>query len=181
MILNSLLSIFKPESALIRAYQARQEKSPGLELAMQYASRENGISRPPSVMVYPETLPDARVAKGLFGSGTLIVSQGMLSSFRDDEVVVVMRRGLELLSQRGIATKTLCSAYHTEFEKCLRQPWTPFRAIVFWTLLPLRNFLKHQDQKLNIFQAQHLEGPIAEDRAWRDALHKVSCSQRIFS
>jgi hypothetical protein len=136
-------------------------------------------------MVYPETMPDARVARGFFGNGSVIISQGMLSGFRDDEVVAVMHRALELLSQRGMGFKTLCSAWHAGFESNLRQPWTPLRAIVLWTLLPLRNFLKRQDQKLNVFQASQTQSSRLdlelEDRAWRDAVHKVSCSQRIFS
>jgi hypothetical protein len=131
-------------------------------------------------MVYPDTLPDARVAGGVFGGRTLLVSQGILSSFRDDELVAVMGRGLELMSQRGLGIKTLCSACHLEFEKSHRRPWTPLRAVVLWTLLPLRNFFRHQDQKLNVFRATEQNDAI-EDRVWRDALHKVSCSQRIFS
>jgi hypothetical protein len=180
MILNSLLSVVRPESAMVRILQARQEKSSGLELALQYASRRTGGRGLPDILIYPDTLPDARVAGGFFGGRTLLVSQGALSSFRDDEVVAVMSRGLELLSQRGIGIKTLCSACHMEFEKSLRQPWTPLRAVVLWTLLPFRNFFKRQDQKLNVFRATRQKDAM-EDRAWRDALHKVSCSERIFS
>ncbi len=173
---QALLATFRPESALIRAYRARSEKSPGLELALQYASRERKVSKLPGVMICPDPLPKARVAKSLFGPGSLILSQGLLSSFRDEEVVAVMRRGLALLSQRGASLKTLCSVWLTELERQHRKPWTPLRAIVLWSLLPLRNFLKRQDLKLNVFQSTQ-----DADVIWNDAMRKVSSSERIFS
>jgi hypothetical protein len=148
---------------------------------MSHAVRESGkMRRPPNVVIYPETLPTARVAKGLFGPGTLMISQGLLSSFRDDEVVAVMRRSLELLSQRGIVARTACSACFVELEENQRKPWTPLRAVVFWALLPLRHFLQKQDLQLNVFRAS-LRSVCVDDRVWLDALRKVSCSERIFS
>lgn len=180
MLLKSLVATFRPEMALLRAYQAREEKSPGLELALRYACRDCGSKKAPNILIYQDTLPSARVARSFLGSGTLILSQGLVASFRDDEIVAVMRRGLGLLSQRGVSFKTLCSAWFVELEKSHRKPWTPLRAITLWTLLPLRNFLKRQDQKLDVFRASPSESAF-EDRNWRDALRKVSCSERIFS
>lgn len=180
MLLNSLVAMFRPEMALVRAYQAREEKSPGLTLALEYARRELGWKGAPRILIYQDTLPSARVAKNLLGSGTILLSQGLVASFRDDELVAVLRRGLELSAQRGASVKTLCSAWYVELEKSHRKPWTPLRAIVLWSLLPVKNFLQRQDQKLDVFRAKPSARTL-EDRVWRNALHKVSCSERIFS
>jgi hypothetical protein len=183
MVLTSLLSSFWPESALIRQLRAQKEKSAGLELALRYAAMHQNRSRSarlPRVVVYPDVLPAAKVAKNIVGPGVLLISQGLLSHFRDEELVMIMRCGLKLLSQRGAGIKSVCSAGFVTIEKVGNQPWTPFRALLIWCLLPFKSFLQRQDQKLNVFRAT-LDQEIQTDPTWRDALRKVSCSERIFS
>jgi hypothetical protein len=188
MLQHPLFAVFRPESALLHAFRGQHDSSSGLELALRYAARERRAPRPksklPRIAIYQDPLPGARVAKGYFGSGTVLLSQGLLSSFRDDEIVAVMQRGLELLSRRGTSVKTLCSSWSIEIEKSHRLHWTPLRALGLWTLQPLRSFLQRQDRKLNVFRAPGAFDSSAfasRDAAWRDALRKVSCSERIFS
>jgi hypothetical protein len=91
-----------------------------------------------------------------------------------------MHQGLQLLSQRGIAIKSICSAWLLLSERSRREAWTPWRAMTYWTLLPLRNGLQRRDRDLDIFRSTALL-PVADETVWRNALRKVSSSERIFS
>ena len=74
--------------------------SPGLSRYLKELnhSKRDAMGRPPRILIYPNPIPQFLMARGLFCSkGTLILSQGLMSSLREEELRILLRQAIKML------------------------------------------------------------------------------------
>ena len=74
-----------------------------IEIDLEYSKKL------PRLIVFPAPVPRAFVARSIFGSGTIFLSQGLISSLSERELRRVFIRGVLRIQQPGVFLKSFCS------------------------------------------------------------------------
>ena len=99
---------FYSEKGMPKAYHAHLETSKGLSRSLALVGVEKQ-EKPPQVFIFPDPLPQLLVVRSLGGSGTLLMSQGLMVLLNEEELRAVLGRSLFHLQERGLVFQSFCS------------------------------------------------------------------------
>ncbi|MGZ3698427.1 MAG: hypothetical protein ACXWP5_09845, partial [Bdellovibrionota bacterium] len=115
------------ERPIIGAHGPCLPAASGIERSLEHATQGDGI-RLPRVLIYENPLPNALVVRGMFGRGTVLLSQGLISLLREEELRQTLAGCLEELDQPGMVFRSTCSALAAICLRLAPAKWVGFMA-----------------------------------------------------
>lgn len=112
------------EQRILKMHQATKVLPPGLESSYINALASAGYNGGfPRLRVFPDVNPNLLVFRVYFGSGTLLLSQGLLASLSHEELTWLIQACFKRIRHPGLPLQTICASLAGGVLKMAPQPW----------------------------------------------------------
>jgi heat shock protein HtpX len=189
-----LLVALTSEYLIAKVYQARAEIPRGLSRSLELTlSNIPGKRKLPKLLIYSDPAPNILVIRSLGGSGSVLVSQGLIALLNEEELRAVFQFCLGRISTLGIVFQSVCSLLALWILTVSPHTWvnlvfvgrtlpsreeallSPFSALSFFVLFPLAQFF------LNLGRFPKRRKEISQpESTFSRAMQKISLSIHIW-
>ncbi len=114
--------MFSIEHKIAAYFPVEKELSAGVRAALGNAMVELPYAVP-QLLIYQDPVPNGVVVRGIGSPGTVLLSQGLIQSFREEEFYLVLRECVERLNAPGIRFRSACSCAAAFFIHAMPRSW----------------------------------------------------------
>jgi hypothetical protein len=126
--------MFSIEKEVAKYFPVESSLSHGVEGLTRQVALENRFPIP-KIFVFKDPVPNAVLARGLFGNGTLLLSRGLIESYSEAEFCLILERLMTRLNGRGTRIKTFFSLIAAKWVSLMPEKWVGF----FWEIPNKKN------------------------------------------
>jgi hypothetical protein len=126
--------MFSIEKEIAKYFPVEIKLSYGVEGLTRQVANENHFPVP-KIILFKDPVPNAVLARGLFGNGTLLLSRGLVEAYSESEFCLILEALMSRLYGRGIRTKTFFSLIAAKWVSLMPQKWVAF----FWEIPNKKN------------------------------------------
>jgi hypothetical protein len=101
-------AVLRTERGILRVYRVRPEEPEGVGRSLERVLARLGGSVP-RVFSFGDPAPQVLVVRGLFGPGSILLSEGVLGALTEEELRELLTAGVLRLRSRGIVFQSLCA------------------------------------------------------------------------
>jgi hypothetical protein len=108
-LLGVVYMALSTENLIAKIHRAGSEIPKGLERSLELVLSQQKNKQAPRVLIFGDPSPNALIVKSWFGSGTILISQGMIALLNEEELRAILKLCLQRLWERGSSFQSLCA------------------------------------------------------------------------
>ena len=116
---------FTAEKIVARSHHALEECPIGLQRTLSRVLEQAGIpvSRSPRLLLFPDPVPNAVIARSLGSNGLILISQGLVSRMSEQELRSVIRHCVKSCRPTTTAATSICAVFASATLRLAPKRW----------------------------------------------------------
>jgi Zn-dependent protease with chaperone function len=144
-LVTMIVFLFLPEWGMAKLLHGQVPRTHGLRNSYERAHRANIAaggrrrSRRPSLITYPDPVPNVFVVRSITGSGMILLSDGLISLLDESEMNFVLSRAIRHLRTPEVFVQTGCILVLLFLQERMpfrAESYTPLVALGHWAVFP---------------------------------------------